>query len=271
MTQSNDYIDKGAVFDWGRASRDYAKYRDIYPEEFYQKILDLGLCQSGQTALDLGTSTGVLPRNLYRYGAKFTGVDIEKRQIDEAKALSALQKMDINYIVAAAEDVNLPDNSFDVVTACQCFIYFDQQRIFPKVHSLLKDGGHFCILWAAWLPFEDDIARKSEEIVLKYNPNWTGSGSERYIPTIPNAALPYFEQQHALLYDIQIPFTSESWHGRIMACRGIGASSLPHDVIRRFEEEHRAYLETASASFKILHYVTALNLRKKTTNNQPVL
>ncbi len=58
----NTEIDHGKVFDWGRASADYAKYRDIYPQEFYQKILDLGLCQAGQKVLDLGTGTGVLPR-----------------------------------------------------------------------------------------------------------------------------------------------------------------------------------------------------------------
>ena len=261
--QKNDYIDKGTVFDWGRASKYYAKYRDIYPEEFYQRILDLGLCQSGQTVLDLGTGTGVLPRNLYRYGARFVGVDIEEQQIVEARKLSALKGMDINYIVAAAEDVNFPDNSFDVVTACQSFIYFDQQLIFPKIHRLLKNGGHFCILWMAWLPFEDEIAQESEKIVLKYNPQWSGAGSKRYTPTIPNAALPYFEEQHAQLYDIKIPFTRESWHGRIMACRGIGASSLPQDTVRQFEEEHRVYLESIPTSFEILHYVTVLNLRKK--------
>ena len=37
-------IDGGKGFDWGKISFEYAKYRDIYPQEFYQKILDLGLC-----------------------------------------------------------------------------------------------------------------------------------------------------------------------------------------------------------------------------------
>lgn len=69
-------IDGGKGFDWGEVSSEYAKYRDIYPQEFYQKILDLGLCKDGQMVLDLGTGTGVLPRNLYSYGAKWIGTDI---------------------------------------------------------------------------------------------------------------------------------------------------------------------------------------------------
>nr|WP_330368158.1 hypothetical protein [Butyrivibrio sp. MB2005] len=41
-------IDKGRPFDWGKTSEDYAKYRDIYPQEFYEYILQLGLCKDGQ-------------------------------------------------------------------------------------------------------------------------------------------------------------------------------------------------------------------------------
>ena len=44
-------IDAGKGFDWGRTSQDYAKYRDIYPEEFYQKIIEHGLCTKGQQVL----------------------------------------------------------------------------------------------------------------------------------------------------------------------------------------------------------------------------
>ena len=45
---SISYIDNEQTFDWGKTSEDYAKYRDIYPDEFYQHILKLGLCKSGQ-------------------------------------------------------------------------------------------------------------------------------------------------------------------------------------------------------------------------------
>lgn len=33
-------LDGGRPFDWGKAAADYAKYRDIYPQMFYDKILD---------------------------------------------------------------------------------------------------------------------------------------------------------------------------------------------------------------------------------------
>lgn len=122
---SNKNIDGGKEFDWGLASADYAKYRDIYPVEFYERIVSLGYCRDGQKVLDLGTDTGVLPRNMYKYGAEFVGTDISENQIKYAKELS--KGLDIDYIVSSAENLNFTDKSFDVVTACQCFCILTKQ------------------------------------------------------------------------------------------------------------------------------------------------
>ena len=62
-------IDHGRPFDFGRVSSDYAKYRDIYPQELYRRLRALEIGCQGQSVLDLGTGTGVLPRNLAPYGA----------------------------------------------------------------------------------------------------------------------------------------------------------------------------------------------------------
>lgn len=257
---SNKNIDNGRRFDWGLASADYAKYRDIYPEEFYKRIIDLGYCKSGQRVLDLGTGTGVLPRNMYKYGAKFVATDISENQIKYAKKLS--EGIDIDYIVSSAEELEFPSGSFDVVTACQCFMYFDKRVILPKIHGFLKDGGHFLILFMAWLPFESEIAKASEDIVLKYNPQWSGGRMTRYELKTPEWSKELFTVANAITYKADIPFTRESWNGRIKACRGIEAS-LPQEIIFEFEKEHLAYLSTVSEKFTIPHWVSILDLEKK--------
>ena len=43
MEIKDNRIDSGKAFDWGRTSKEYAKFRDIYPDEFYKKIVDRGL------------------------------------------------------------------------------------------------------------------------------------------------------------------------------------------------------------------------------------
>ena len=256
---TNKNIDGGKAFDWGLASEDYAKYRDIYPEEFYQKIIDLGHCTTGQTVLDLGTGTGVLPRNMCKYGAKWIGTDISDNQIKYAKKLS--RGLDIEYIVSPAEALEFAEQTFDVITACQCFMYFDKKKLLPKLHRFLKPKGHFLILFMAWLPFESEIANASEELVLKYNPTWTGARMKRYDLTTPDWLGNMFQSAHAVTYDLEVPFTRESWNGRMKACRGVGASLSP-EMIEEFEKEHLEMLKSYPNEFKIKHFASLLDLEK---------
>ena len=64
-------------------------------------------------------------------------------------------------------------------------------------------------------------------------------------------------------YPVRISFTRESWHGRMKACRGIGAS-LTETEIAMWEEEHTKLLaKIAPAKFKVLHYGAIAELKKK--------
>lgn len=259
----NKYIDAGKGFDWGKTSEDYAKFRDIYPPEFYERIVRRGLCIKGQRVLDLGTGTGVLPRNLYRYGAVWTGTDISENQIAQAERLSKERGYTIEWKVASAENVDFPENSFDVVTACQCFFYFDHEKLMPKLARILKPGGSLLILYMAWLPFEDVVAGESEKLVLKYNPQWSGAGETRHSINVPACALSYFDVVAQEEYDLKVPFTRETWHGRMRACRGVGAS-LQEAELGQWEVEHRKLLEeNAPEEFEVLHYAALAELRVK--------
>ncbi len=256
-------IDNGKTFDWGKTSSDYAKYRDIYPDEFYEKILSLGLCRDGQKVLDIGTGTGVLPRNMYKYGAEWTGTDISENQIEQAKILAEKSGMNIEFYPCPAEKIDYPDNTFDVVTACQCIWYPDHKILAPKLSKIIKNGGKFLILYMAWLPFEDEIAGKSEEIILKYNPDWSGAGEIRKPVWVPDEYKKFFEIKIHEETDVMVPFTRESWHGRMRACRGVGAS-LSEEDLKKWNSEHMEMLEKyAPENFRILHYISVAELTLK--------
>ena len=261
MNVTDINIDNGKAFDWGKTSVDYAKFRDIYPQEFYDKIISRKLCIKSQNILDLGTGTGVLPRNMYRYGAKWTGTDISENQIEQAKILS--KGMDIDYYTQSVENIDFPDSSFDVITACQCFWYFNHEEIMPKFFNILKSNGRILVLYMAWLPFEDKIAGESEKLVLKYSPKWSGAKETVHPIFIPDCYFKKFDLIHHEEFPLQIHFTRESWNGRMKACRGIGAS-LTEKEITAWEQEHRKLLaKIAPDEFNILHYGAIAELKKK--------
>ncbi len=263
MVITDSRIDAGKAFDWGRTSEEYAKYRDIYPEEFYQKIVDRGLCVKGQKVLDLGTGTGVLPRNMYRYGAEWIGADISPEQIEAAKRLAEDAGIKIDFKAVPTEEIDFPAGSFDVITACQCFWYFDHKRVMPKLAELLKPNGRLLILYMAWLPFEDEIAGKSEELVLKFSPNWSGARETKHPIWIPDVAYKYFEMEDHEEYDVMVPFTKESWHGRMKACRGVGASLSGKELAKWDEEDRKLLDEIAPEQFEVHHYAAMSILKKK--------
>ena len=254
-------IDNGKAFDWGNTSKDYAKYRDIYPKEFYQRILDLGLCKDGQKVLDIGTGTGVLPRNMYKFGARWIGTDISENQIEQAKLIATEQGMNIEFYVCPAEEVDYPENTFDVITICQCIWYLDAKVISGRYARMLKPGGKLLILYMGWLPYEDSIAGKSEEIILKHNPNWSSYGDTVHPVYVPDELEEYFDIILREEFRVDVPFTREGWHGRMRACRGVGAA-MDESQLRAWDEEHfRMLNENAPEEFYVKHYVSFAQLQ----------
>ena len=244
-------FDGGQPFDWGRTAADYAAFRDLYPPRFYQVINDCGIGGSGQQVLDLGTGTGVLPRHMGDRGAHWMGVDISPQQTAQARQLS--RGLHAEYVTSAAEDLSLAAGSLDAVTAAQCFFYFDHVRLAPKLKEWLRPGGRLLITYLSWLPAEDPVAAESEALVLKFNPFWSGGGEIFRPVDVP----PQYEAGFRLISHGEerwrLPFTRQSWHGRMRACRGTGAS-LPPEALRLWEEEHTGLLgRIAPERFEVLH------------------
>lgn len=128
---------------------------------------------------------------------------------------------------------------------------------------MLKPNGKLLVLAMEWLPFEDDIARQSEELVLKYNAKWGGAGAVMQPIEIPELYYEQFKLVYSEEYRLDVRFTRESWNGRMKACRGVGAS-LSEEQIRNWEAEHKALLERiAPPEFDIHHYAAIAELQKR--------
>lgn len=248
----NIKIDNGKSFNWGKTSESYAKYRDIYPSDMYTKLYNAGVGHKGQKWLDMGTGTGILPKAMYSYGADIYGIDIASQQVDEAKRIAGELGMNITYMACPAEKTGFPDNFFDVITACQCFMYFDKNLVVPEIKRILKPGGTFLKIYMFWLK-EDVIAMQSKELVNRFNPDWlTGT------PMVDDMKTHYFEVKNMDSFYADIPFTRESWAGRMRATRGVEAA-MTSDQVEQFDKAHRQLLaDIAPPEFSIRHkiYIT---------------
>jgi SAM-dependent methyltransferase len=247
--------DGGRQIEWGRTSADYAEHRPNYPGEFYRRLSQRGIGLPGQSILDLGTGVGFLAQQFAEQGAKVAGLDIDAGQIEVAQQRAKQAGLKIDYRVAPAEATGLPDTSFDVVTASQCWRYFDHDRAAHEVIRLLRPAGRLVTCHLCWLPKEDEIARRSEELVLKYNPQWTGAGYDGEVTQKWPKMERYFDILDFFVFDAVIPFTHESWRGRFRACRGIGAS-LSHAEVSAFDGEHAKLLaKSVAPTFAVAHRI----------------
>lgn len=263
----NAAIDEGREFDWGRASTDYARHRFGPPPSFFERLRVLGVGLPGQRILDLATGTGALARQFARQGAVVTGIDIAPEQVNAASRLARADGLDVRFAVASAERTGLSETSFDAVTANQCWLYFDRNRVLAEVRRLLARDGVLVVSYFNWLPLLDPVARASEQLVLKFSPHWNGAGWEGRIPPIPSWAKDECELTAMFWYDEPIPFTRESWRGRMRACRGTGAS-LNAEALASFDREHDSLLRSiAPETFTILHRISAHIVRPSHTSS----
>lgn len=252
----NIMIDNNKSFDFGKTSEFYAKYRDIYPKELYDKLYDLGVGKSGTKWLDLGTGTGVVPRAMAHYGADITALDIAENQINEAKKLSH-NIPNIKYIVSSAECAHFENNTFDTITACQCFWYFNPKLIVPEIKRIIKNKGIFVKVYMGWVK-GDKIADLSQALVKKINPSWT-SGA----PSVADLKTHYFNNPIKDTFEADIQFTRESWHGRMLSCRGV-LGSMNEESLQMFEKEHKKLMQNLPNEFTVKHkvFITAYKIEK---------
>lgn len=250
-----EFIDNGKEFDFGKTSADYARFRDIYPASMYEKLIQFGIGKSGQKILDLGSGTAVLPINMSKTGADFTAADISENQILFGKQLAAERNIkNIDFKVCSAEDTGFNGESFDAVTAVQCFHYFNAEKAANEIRRILKPGGLFCKIFMDWLPYEDDIIAEMESLVLKYNPDWNGKGFKEFNYKFPSWAIGKFDIENVRSYNAELEFSKEAWIGRIKSCRGIGAS-LSEKEVKNFETEYRSMLEKYPEPLRLKHQI----------------
>lgn len=214
----------GARVDFGRVSEDYERFRPGPPESMYDRI-EAQTPLKGTTALDVGAGTGTGALALVRRGARVIAIDPARNQLDAVERAAQAESLPIETRLAKAESTGLPDASVDVYLALQCWHWFDRPKAAAEAMRILKPGGLAICASFDYLPHRSDLARLTEELVLKHNPGWPMAGGHGVhinpMNDLPNSG---FEALSQFSYEHAQPFTHEQWRGRMRTCNGVGAS-----------------------------------------------
>jgi SAM-dependent methyltransferase len=234
--------------DFGQTSIDYARYRQGFPDELFSELGRFGIGSAGQHIVDLGTGTGALARAFARRGAIVTGVDRAATMIEAARALSAQEGITATWRVADGERTGLPAGAFDVVSAGQCWHWFDRRLAASEAYRLLLPGGKVVIAHLDWIAHGDNAAQLSEALMNRYNPNAPnmhqrfGDGVGIYREWLRDLMNGGFVDLRTFSFDITLTYSHDAWRGRCRASQWIGAALAP-EVIQRFDQELRALLQ----------------------------
>jgi SAM-dependent methyltransferase len=97
--------------------------------------------------IELGCGTAYVSAWLARLGARPVGVDLTPAQLDTARRCQAHFGLSFPLLEANAEEVPLPDDSFDLaVSEYGACVWCDPSRWVPEAARLLRPGGRLVFL-----------------------------------------------------------------------------------------------------------------------------
>ena len=141
-TQANaEYTDNSARRSWSRDEITWGIFG--VPEEELGVLGDV----AGLDVIELGCGTAYFSALLAKRGARPVGVDITPAQLATARRLQEETGITFPLLEANAEEVPLPDASFDLaLSEYGASIWCDPYRWIPEAWRLLRPGGRLVFL-----------------------------------------------------------------------------------------------------------------------------
>ena len=136
-------------------AENYDKIRWDYPSEIFHDIVSY--CKINITkAVEIGAGTGKATAPFLDAGYMVTAVEMGQNMVNFLK-YKFRDYDNFDVITSTFEDVQLEQNSYEVVYAASAFHWVDAAVGCPKVVKLLKDGGVFAIFRNNAVPKRDAL------------------------------------------------------------------------------------------------------------------
>ena len=228
--------------DFGRTAQDYAQHRLGFPPRLFDELAKRGIGQAGQRVLDLGTGTGSLARGFAERGCEVIAIDPSNDLLRAAGKLAEAAGLKIDFREATAERTGLDTDCVDVISAGQCWHWFQRERAAKECVRILRPGGKIVIAHFDWIPVAGNVAAETEALILKHNPDWSYAGGTGLYPQwLVDLVQAGFRDLETFSFDVDTQYTHQAWRGRVRASAGV-AASLNSDQVASFDREHAALL-----------------------------
>src|SRR5439155_8355217 len=136
----------------------------------------------------------------------------------------------------------LRDEAFDVVTAAQCWHWFDRHTAPGEILRVLKPGGRVAVIYQTYIPLPGSTPARTEQLILAHRPSWRHANSTGINgQVLRDLQISGFGEIESFSFDLEIPFTRESWRGYIRTTSAVGAS-MSCQQLSRFDTEHASLL-----------------------------
>lgn len=151
-------------FDVGGA--DYAAFRPSYPTELVDALV--AAAPDTRLAVDVGCGTGQLTSLLAGRFDRVIGLDPSADQLRHAVAAPA-----VDYRVATAEHLDVPDRVAALITVAQAAHWFDLPAFYDEVRRVAVDGAALALITYGVVVLDDDLRERFDRFyVEEIGPYW---------------------------------------------------------------------------------------------------
>ena len=220
-------------------SQEYSRFRPEYPAALFDHIRSLWPPPGQPLVIDVGAGTG-------KASAPLVDRDVSTISVEPSLAMIAEGRRSypkLKYVCATSEEIPIETNSADLVTAAQCFHWFNAPRALAEFARILKPRGYVCLFWNSRT--SDSAASKLfDDLVHKWNPEHNHAYRDKDW-SVPIRESGLFGSVEHRQFQWNVVMTIDDWIGlarSISYVQSIGPEKLLH-----FETEFRDSLSRLQA------------------------
>jgi hypothetical protein len=193
----------------------YSAYRPQYPASLFAWLASR--CRRNDIAWDCACGSGQASRSLASHFKAVVGTDASLDQV-----AAAVGDNSTRYLVAAAEDAPLADDTADLITVAQALHWFAGEAFFSEVRRVARRGCVFAA-WTYGMPhiLSEEIERLVHEFIEgPLGPYWPPE-IRMVLDGYATLDLP-FEELKAPAFEMKVDWTREQFLGFVRTWSAVG-------------------------------------------------